>query len=222
MPEYLPAIIAGISLICIELIRSIPALLRVKNTVNSDGVSGTSLGVLAGTGLSWIFLAFLIQSWWVLAANIIWLGIHLALCREVSAISSGKKKQILITSAISAGVLILASIAGYAAGGLIPTLNVVVSLTAVFYGVPALYEGLTSTTTRGLSVIALSVNSIEGFIYLLSGLGILVLASNDDTIAGFIFFGVISIVANGLRLVRVIYRRIKGLDEPSLPVMSNA
>jgi uncharacterized protein with PQ loop repeat len=212
-------IIAGISLILIELIRSIPAYQRVKKTKTSDGISGSSLGVLAGMGLSWIFLAFLIHSWWILAANVIWLVIHLMLCREVAAVNPQKKKQIITTTLICAGILLITGIISTIIGQLQPALNIIVALTALFYGLPALYEGLKSATTQGLSLISLSVNSIEGLIYLLAGIGILTLSTAQTPITGFIFFGAVSIICNGLRLIRVSYRRIKKLD--SLPITAD-
>jgi len=82
--------LAGLALIVVELIRSVPALRRVQRTGASDGVSGLSLGVLAGTGLGWLALAVIVQSWWVLAANMLWISIHAVLCREVARTAARK------------------------------------------------------------------------------------------------------------------------------------
>jgi hypothetical protein len=77
----------------------VPALLRVQRTGASDGVSGLSLGVLAGTGLGWLALAVLVQSWWVLAANSLWIVIHAFLCREVARTDSRKNREIVLAGA---------------------------------------------------------------------------------------------------------------------------
>ena len=103
--------LAGLALIIVELIRSVPALRRVQRTGTSDGVSGLSLGVLAGTGLGWLALAVVVQSWWVLAANILWIVIHAVLCREVARTAARKRREIVLAGAGSAVVLALATIA---------------------------------------------------------------------------------------------------------------
>ncbi|HEX9229675.1 MAG TPA: hypothetical protein VF885_24020, partial [Arthrobacter sp.] len=93
MSAEVSAALAGPVLIAVELIRSVPALRRVQRTRTSDGVSGVSLGVLSGTGLGWLALAVIVQSWWVLAANILWIVIHAFLCREVAKTATGKRRE---------------------------------------------------------------------------------------------------------------------------------
>lgn len=213
MLNDLPAILAGLLLIMIELIRSIPAYLRVKNTGSSDGVSAASLGVLAGTGVAWVVLAILVSAWWILAANVLWLTIHLMLCWEVCRIDRIKRKK--FTSSTLTSVIVFA-IAVLVAAFFVPvkeSLSIMLGLSALFYAVPAVYEGMISKTTRGLSMIALSVNAIEGLVYLLAGFSIVNLASADSPVLGFIFFGVIAVLSNGARLTRVMYRRFRKLDD---------
>ena len=204
--------LAGLALIAVELIRSVPALRRVQRTGASDGVSGLSLGVLAGTGLGWLALAVIVQSWWVLAANMLWISIHAVLCREVARTAARKRREIVLAGAASAVALALATIG---AGLFMPVqdaLGIMLGVSTLFYAVPAAYEGLASASTRGLSLVSLGVNTLEGTIYFLAGIAVLRIAEAADPVFGFAFFGVVSIASNGVRIVRVAYRRIKRLD----------
>lgn len=213
--------LAGLALIVVELIRSVPALRRVQRTGASDGVSGLSLGVLAGTGLGWLALAVIVQSWWVLAANMLWIAIHAVLCREVARTAARKRREIALAGAGSAVALALATIG---AGLFMPVqdaLGIMLGVSTLFYAVPAAYEGLASASTRGLSLVSLGVNTLEGTIYFLAGIAVLRIAETADPVFGFAFFGVVSIASNGVRFVRVAYRRIKRLDlvpPPAAPV----
>lgn len=213
--------LAGLALIVVELIRSVPALRRVQRTGASDGVSGLSLGVLAGTGLGWLALAVIVQSWWVLAANMLWIAIHAVLCREVARTAARKRREIVLAGAGSAMALALATIG---AGLFMPVqdaLGIMLGVSTLFYAVPAAYEGLASASTRGLSLVSLGVNTLEGTIYFLAGIAVLRIAETGDPVFGFAFFGVVSIASNGVRFVRVAYRRIKRLDlvpPPAAPV----
>ncbi|WCI08191.1 hypothetical protein PJ267_17320 [Arthrobacter sp. OVS8] len=65
------------------------------------------------------------------------------------------------------------------------------------------------------------MNTLEGTIYFLAGIAVLRIAETADPVFGFAFFGVVSIASNGVRFVRVAYRRIKRLDlvpPPAAPV----
>lgn len=208
-----PAFLAGLLLIAIELVRSVPAYLRVKNTGSSDGVSAASLGVLAGTGIAWIVLAVAVNAWWILAANVIWLTIHLMLCWEVCRIDVIKRKKFISSTVTSVIVFATAVLVAAMFIPLHDSLSIMLGLSALFYAVPAVYEGMKSKTTRGLSIIALSVNAVEGLVYLLAGFSIVHLASTGSPVLGFIFFGVIAVLSNGARLTRVTYRRIRKLDD---------
>lgn len=212
MSAEMSAALAGLALIAVELIRSVPALLRVQRTGASDGVSGTSLGVLAGTGLGWLALAVLVQSWWVLAANVLWIVIHAFLCREVGRTDARKRHDIALAGIGSAVVLALATIATAFFMPVHDALGLMLGVSTLFYAIPAAYEGLASASTRGLSLLALGVNTVEGSIYFLAGIAVLRIAEAGDPVFGFAFFGVVSIASNGLRFVRVAYRRIKRLD----------
>ena len=207
------AALAGLALIAVELVRSVPALLRVRRTGTSDGVSGVSLGVLAGTGLGWLALALLVQSWWVLAANILWIVIHAFLCREVARTETRKRREIVLAGAGSAAALAVATIGARFFMPVQDALGLMLGVSTLFYAVPAAYEGLASASTRGLSLLSLGVNTLEGGIYFLAGIAVLKIAEAGDPVFGFAFFGVVSIASNGVRFVRVAYRRIKRLDE---------
>lgn len=206
------AALAGLVLIAVELIRSVPALRRVQRAGTSDGVSGLSLGVLAGTGLGWLVLAVMVQSWWVLTANILWIVIHAFLCREVARTGSRKNREIVLAGAGSAVALALATIAARFFMPFEDALGLMLGVSTLFYAIPAAYEGLASASTRGLSLLSLGVNTVEGTIYFLAGIAVLTIAESGDPVFGFAFFGVVSIASNGARFVRVAYRRTKGLD----------
>jgi hypothetical protein len=206
------AALAGLVLIAVELVRSIPALRRVQRTGTSDGVSGMSLGVLAGTGLGWLALAAIVQSWWVLAANTLWIAIHAFLCREVARTGARKRREILLAAAGSAAVLALATAGALFFMPLQDALGLMLGISTLFYAIPAAYEGLASASTRGLSLLSLGVNTLEGSIYLLAGIAVLRIAEAGDPVFGFAFFGVVSIASNGVRFARVAYRRINRLD----------
>lgn len=212
MSAEVSAALAGPVLIAVELIRSVPALRRVQRTGTSDGVSGVSLGVLAGTGLGWLALAVIVQSWWVLAANILWIVIHAFLCREVAKTATGKRREIVLAGIGSAALLALATIGARFFLPLEDALGIMLGISTLFYAIPAAYEGLASASTRGLSLLSLGVNSVEGTIYFLAGIAVLKFAESGDPVFGFAFFGVVSIASNGARFVRVAYRRTKGLD----------
>jgi hypothetical protein len=206
------AALAGVALIAVELIRSVPALRRVQRTGASDGVSGLSLGVLAGTGLGWLALAVIVQSWWVLAANMLWIVIHAFLCREVARTEARKRREIVLAGAGSAVALALATTGGALFMPVRDALGLMLGVSTLFYAIPAAYEGLASVSTRGLSLLSLGVNTLEGTIYFLAGIAVLRIAETADPVFGFAFFGVVSIASNGVRFVRVAYRRIKRLD----------
>lgn len=213
------SILAGLGLLAVEVTRSVPAILQVKKTRSSDGLSPASLGVLAGTGLGWIVLAILVGSPWVLLANVLWITLHVILCREVSRTDPQKHRGIVESSIVSAAVFALVV---FGVQFLIPlqdALGLLLAAAMVFYAVPATYAGLTSVSTRGLSLLSLSVNAVEGVIYFCSGTGWLNMNRHDGPVWGFILFGMISILSNGMRFTRVAYRRCLGLDRENDPIL---
>lgn len=214
-PESL-GILAGLGLLAIEVIRSVPAILQIRKTQSSDGISPSSLGVLAGTGLGWIVLAILVGSPWVLLANVLWIVLHVILCLEVSRIDPQKRRGIISSSLLSAGIFAAATFVTQLLIPLQEALGLLLAAAMIFYAVPATYAGLTSVSTRGLSLLSLSVNAIEGIIYLCSGFGWLHMNSHEGIVWGFVLFGGISILSNGLRFCRVAYRRTLGLDQNSV------
>lgn len=100
-------ILAGLGLLAVEVTRSVPAIMQVRKTRSSDGLSPASLGVLAGTGLGWIVLSILVGSPWVLLANALWITLHVIFCREVSRTDPQKRRGIIQSSMSSAAIFVL-------------------------------------------------------------------------------------------------------------------
>jgi hypothetical protein len=209
------SIAAGVTLLTVEFARSVPAYQRVRNHRTSDGVSGWATGVFAGSGLGWLWLAFAVQSWWVLAANIIWLAYHLALCREIWKVSPTKRKALAVSSVLGGAVTGIIPLAlSFLGWSTVDVLGVILAGVTVLYLGPAIWEGLTAPTTGGLSVIALSVTTFEGLVYLLAGVGVLNLGTSDggEWILGFVLYGILAIFGGLTRLGRVVPRRLRGLQ----------
>lgn len=206
-------LLAGLALIGIELARSLPAYLRVRFSASSDGISASSLGILAGTGIGWIILAVSVNAWWILAANAIWLSLHVMLCREVMRATPEKRRHLVLYTGGSTVILALTVAIGSLFLPVKDALSVMLGISVIFYAVPALYEGLRSKTTRGLSLMALFVNTLEGIVYLLAGFSIIHLSSSSSPVLGFVIFGGVSALSNGARLMRVSYRRCLHLDD---------
>jgi hypothetical protein len=82
----------------------------------------------------------------------------------------------------------------------------------VSYSLPALVSGMTSATTSGLSVTALSINVAEGAIYLVAGLGLGGIAAVGHPIAAYVVFGAVMLSSTVPRLVRTGVRRAGGRD----------
>ena len=202
----------GLLLIFIELGRSVPEFLRVVKHSSSDGLSPESLGVLAGTGVGWVILPAMLEAWWIFAANALWLVFHIALCIAVSRVSPNKRLRLFATIVLCLVGLVVATVFLSEVMSTINAIGLLLGLATLLYSVPALIEGLKSATTRGISVIALSVNSVEGMIYTIIGIGIVQMGSTQNPILGYIFFGLISLGSNLPRLVRVLWRRSKSLD----------
>jgi hypothetical protein len=154
----------------------------------------------------------------VLLANALWIALHVILCLEVSRIDLQKRRGIISSSLLSAGIFAAATFVTQLLIPLQEALGLLLAGAMIFYAIPATYAGLTSASTRGLSLLSLSVNAIEGIIYLCSGFGWLNMNSHDGIIWGFVLFGVISILSNGLRFSRVAYRRVLGLDQKSIVI----
>lgn len=203
--------VAGLFLIVVEVARSAPELRRVLAHRSSDGLSGSSLGILAGTGAGWIVLAVMLEAWWVLAANLIWFGFHLVVCFAVAKVSAAKTRPMVVNALVSAAIVPAVVLAASPWLSTVAALGLLLGASGLVYGVPALIEGLRSATTRGLSAIALSVNVAEGIVYAAVGAGLISLAGG--TVAGYLFFGVVAVACNLPRLIRVLWRRAHGADQ---------
>ena len=207
-----PAWAVGVALILVEAGRSLPALWRVWKHRSSDGVSPESLGVLAGTGLGWPVMAVLIGAWWVLAANILWLILHLTWCALVAWSSPAKRVRMVRSAALAAVALAVAVVILNTRMGTADSLGLALGASAVLFCAPVLIEAMTSSTTRGLSIWTLAVNTCEGAIYLAAGIGLLAVSERETSVAGYTFFGVVSVIAWLPVLVRVLWRRAHQLE----------
>jgi hypothetical protein len=206
-------LIAGLSLIAVELVRSVPAVLRVHQTRSVDGLSDVSLGVLLGTAPGWIALGYLAEAPWIAIACAIWGALHAILCWQAASFRPLGRRRLVGSAAATCSVIAVGTWLGAAIGGCAAVLGMLVAASSLVHGIPSLVVGMTSATTSGLSRLSLAVNSTEGTLYLLSGLGFGWLAPEGQFVLGFAAFGALSIAYNGPRLLRTVYRRSKGLDD---------
>lgn len=198
----------GVLLIAVELGRSVPALRRVVSRRSSDAVSPESIAVLAGFGIGWVLLAWLLSAWMVLIATTLWLAFHILLCRAVWYVSPDKRKRIVRTFFVSVLLLAALTFVLQPSFGLNTSLGIVLGVATLLHSVPALVEGLASRTTLGLSIQALTINTMEGIIYLVIGAGWITIAAEPGGIVGYTLYGVVSVLCNAPRLIRVVYRRL--------------
>lgn len=208
---------AGVVLIAIELIRSVPAWRRVRTTRRCDGVSPISVGVLAGTSVAWIAVAVLADSPAAAIATGVWTIFHFLLLREVVRVKPATTRPIAISTVLSLAAMIVVAVIGIAAGSLVTALGIAIGIAAAGYSVPALVAGMTSKSTAGLSLIALSTNSLEGAIYFVGGIGLGGIAPSGTHVIGYTFFGAVALLSNVPRLVRTLIRRATGKDKQPAP-----
>jgi hypothetical protein len=209
-------LITGAALILIELARSVPAWLRVRRTGSSDGVSPTSVAVLAGTSIGWIAVAVLADSVAAAVATTVWLCFHLLLWREIARVTPSVALVIARWAAASFIATLIVAIIGMVTGHLAEALGLAIAAASAAYSIPALFAGITSKTTSGLSMVSLLVNSVEGAIYLTGGLGLGGISPAGHFVLGYIFFGATALLSNGPRLMRTVYRRMLGKDKAAL------
>ncbi len=202
----------GVVLISIELARSVPAWLRIRKYQSTDGVSPISVGVLAGTSPAWIAVAIMADSVAAAVATAVWLVFHVLLWREASRANSAISRTMTNTSLIGLAASAIAGALGAALGETQAALGALIGIASAAYSLPALIAGMVSPTTTGLSLVSLSVNSIEGSIYLWAGLGLGGIAPNGPLVLGYIIFGSIALLSNLPRLVRTAFRRLTGKD----------
>lgn len=205
-------LLAGLALIAIELARSVPAWLRVREAKSGDGISAVSVGVLAGTGAAWIAVAVLADSVAAAVATGVWLVFHVALWRELVRFEPTMTWTIGCTASASLAATGLVALVGHLAGHLGAALGAEIVAATVLYSVPALIRGMRSRTTDGLSLVSLLVNSIEGTIYLIAGAGLGGITPAGKTVPSYALFGCLSLASNVPRLVRSGYRRVSGRD----------
>lgn len=211
MQIILTAWVTGGLLIAVEIFRSVPALLQVRKHQSSDAVSPESIAILAGTGIGWVVLASILQAWPVLLATILWLVLHLLVCREVWKVSPDKRTRMLRTFLLSSAAFFSVTAVLFPLLGLTTALGLVLGVVTVLDSAPALIEGLRSATTKGLSILTLMVNTTEGLIYLAIGLNLVTITEKPGSVIGYSLYGVISIISSTPRLARVMSRRCRGL-----------
>lgn len=209
-------VLAGTALVATELMRSVPAWLRVRRTRSSDGLSPISMGVLAGTGVGWIAVAVLAESIAAVIATLVWLVFHFLLWREVSKTSAPMTRTIAMTAALSLAGTALVALVGFLLGHAETAIGLTIVAASALYSLPALYRGMRSRSTTGLSVVSLFVNSIEGAIYFIAGIGLGGITETGKVVLAYAFFGGLALVSNVPRLLRVGCRRLAGRDVPEV------
>jgi len=211
----------GVSLLLVELGRSVPAWLRVRRTQSVDGYSAVSQGILLGTAPAWLLVAVIEGAPWIFAATALWAALHVALVAEGFRVDPAFGLRALRVGGVS---LATAGVAALVGATLFDSLGLALGLMVVAatagYSLPALVAGMRSASTRGLSVIELGINVFEGVVYVLAGLGVVALVASSQGALSYVLFGAVAVVSNAPRLVRTSYRRVRGLDTP--PVLSAA
>ncbi|MCX4451246.1 hypothetical protein OOK50_33120 [Streptomyces sp. NBC_01789] len=206
------ALISGTALVVIEVARSVPAWLRVKRTRSGHGISPVSMGVLAGTGPGWIAVAVLAQSVAAAVAGVVWPVFHGLLWREVAKAEPAMNKTIVSATLFSFAAIGLVTIVGLGTGYMEPALGSALVIASACYSLPALYRGMKSPTTTGLSLVSLAVNSVEGAIYFVGGVGMGGITPYGHPVLAYIFFGGLALVSNLPRLARAGARRAMNRD----------
>lgn len=210
--DFLPMFTAGLILVLIEILRSYPAWMQVRRNGSADGISVLSTGVLAGTGPGWIALAVLSSSPAAAIATCVWMIFHILLCWEIAKARPDLVRRILFFTGISLLVLLVTAATGWSLNNLAESLGVFIAVSTAAFSLPALWAGMKSQSTAGLSILALTVNSVEALIYFIGGVGGGGIVPAGQVVYGYVFFGVIAVACNIPRLIRVIIRRTRKLD----------
>lgn len=212
MDNVLLMLTAGAALVIIEIARSYPAWMRVRKNNSAEGISAFSTGILAGTGPGWLAVAVMASSPAAAIATAIWMVFHALLCLEIMKVNPKLTRNILSFTGISFLALCATAYVGVLIGSLSEALGVFIAVATACFSLPSLWAGMTSASTAGLSLIALTVNTIEAIIYTMAGLGLGGIVNTGDMVPAYLLFGVIAFLCNFPRMVRVSLRRIKGLD----------
>lgn len=202
----------GFVLVFIEVLRSFPAWMRVRKTRSAEGISALSTGILAGTGPGWVALAVIESSPAAAVATCVWLVFHILLCREITTVRPDLARRIILFTGISFSALVVTALIGASFGVLGEAVGVFIATATAAFSLPALWAGMRSVSTSGLSALALSVNTAEALIYFVGGLGCGGIVAAGNIVPGYILFGAIAMLCNIPRLIRVIVRRAKKLD----------
>ncbi|MEU3349182.1 hypothetical protein ABZ723_30170 [Streptomyces sp. NPDC006700] len=205
-------LLSGAALVVIEVVRSVPAWLRVKRTRSGGGISPVSVGVLAGTGPGWIAVAAMADSLAAVIATITWMVFHVLLWREVAQAEPSMKRAIAASALAGFVITGLIAVIGQLAGYLESALGMTVVAATASYSLPALYRGMKSPTTTGLSLVSLAVNTVEGAIYFVAGIGLGGITRYGDPVLVYAFFGALAVLSNLPRFVRAALRRALGRD----------
>lgn len=201
-------LLAAVGLLLVELLKSVPANLRVHRTGSAAGYSDASLGILLGVAPAWIALGVLSHAPAVTVACVVWTVLHLALCVQVSVVRPSGALRLWSCAAATWLLLVVVVLVGARFTDVATSLGATIALSTLLYGWPALVAGTTSPSTEGLSVISLGLKTAEGFIYLVAGLGVGLLAPAGHFVLGFFAYGVLAIGFNAPVLVRTTWHRM--------------
>ncbi|RKS72807.1 hypothetical protein CLV35_3058 [Motilibacter peucedani] len=194
---------AGALLVTLELMRSVPTWLRPRRTRCRQGISNTAIGLLAGSGPGWIVLAATTHAAPAAAATSVWFVLHLALWREVHLVDRRCLKPTLSAAAASGAAVAVGWVAGLAVHRAAMVTGATLGTITLTCTALAVRTAFRAPTTTGLSATALAVGTTEGVVYLVGGAGLGGVLPTGTCSAGYLFFGLMALAANGPRLARV-------------------
>jgi len=200
-------VLAAVGLLFVELLKSLPANLRVHRTGSAEGYSDVSLGILLGVAPGWILLGILSHAPAVTVACVLWTVLHLALCVQMARVRPAGARRLWSSAVATWSLLAVIVLAGATGGNAAASLGAAIALSTLLYGWPALVAGMRSPSTLGLSVMTLGLKTAEGMIYLVAGLGVGLLSPAGHFVLGFFAYGVLAIGYNAPVLVRTVWQR---------------
>ncbi|TXG75816.1 hypothetical protein E6Q11_06550 [Candidatus Dojkabacteria bacterium] len=186
--------------------------LRIKSAKSVEGYSGYAVGINLGLIVPWMLLPFITKGWGFLIAYGVWSAGELVILTLVWKYGVSLRKQILGAAIFSLGAFSLLIVIGVKVNNLATTLGVGLTVADLFYGVPFLLAGLSSKTTKGISLIALGLSLFSFAVHIYSGLGLGLLAPKGEIIWGFLLWGLLSVFYVLPVFIRVALRRLKQLD----------
>jgi hypothetical protein len=186
-------IFAAVGLTALELVRNVPAPLKVRRTGSTAGLSSFSMGVLVLVGVMWLVYAM-----WVGAVAAIVSSFCVAVvlgwwCFEMWKAGANKRKIITGTGvgAIILGAVATVSVlADWGSTGV----GVLLVVSGVAFGVPRLVVGLRADSLTGVSGWYLALNLADALIFGMYGWHV--------GAWGYVGFGVVQLCTSGPVLLR--------------------